>query len=214
MWPIAVGIILAVLLALYRRKKARERTQIMQSAAKQLGWMFSAEAPWNYIAGLDRFTLFNQGHSKHVKNMICGEASGTKAAVFDYIYTTGSGKNSSTHYQTVVYLEPANLNVPYFSLRPEGLMSKVWSAFGYQDIDFGQRPEFSRQYLLRGQDEPAIRQTFNDQLLTFYENYPGTCTDAGGNQLFLFRSGRQFQPQDIQPYVGLALQVMSLLRHY
>lgn len=212
--PFAVGIIIAVLLVLYRRTKARKRTQIMQAAAAQLGWTFSAEAPWNYIPGLDRFTLFNQGHNKEIRNMMYGRASGIKTAVFDYFYITGSGRSAARHYQTVVYLEPANLTLPYFSLRPEGLMSKVLSAFGYQDIDFGQRPEFSRQYILRGQDEPAIRQTFNDGVLSFYESYPGTCTDAGGNQLFLFRSGYEFQSEEIQSYVGLALQAAKLLRPY
>src|SRR5258707_8535392 len=117
MSPIPVALILAFLIALYRKKKANERMQIMQGAAAQLGWPFCAEAPWNYIPGLDRFTLFTQGHSKHIKNMMYGEARGTKAAVFDYIYTTGSGKNSATFYQSVVYLEPASLNLPYFSLR-------------------------------------------------------------------------------------------------
>jgi len=212
--PVAVGIIIAVLLILYRRKQARARTQIMQAAAAQLGWTFSAAAPWYYLPGLDRFTLFNQGHSKQILNMMRGEAGGTKAAVFDYLYITGSGRSTVRHYQTVVYLEPANLTLPYFSLRPERLMTKVLSAFGYQDLDFGQRPEFSRQYVLRGQDEPAIRQTFNDSVLSFYENYSGICTDAGGNQLFLFRGGYEFQPQEIRSYIGLALKVASLLRPY
>jgi hypothetical protein len=214
LWPIVVAFVIVVLVMAYRKERARERTQIMRAAARQLGWTFFAEAPLNYIPGLDRFTLFDQGHGKQIINLMCGEASGTKAAVFDYIYTTGSGKNSSTHYQTVVYLEPLNLVLPYFSLRPEGLMTKVLSAFGYQDIDFGQRPEFSRQYILRGQDEPSIRQTFDDGVLSFYESYPGTSTDAGGNQLFLFRAGYQFQPQEIQSYVGLALQGTNLLRPY
>src|SRR5882724_12882599 len=212
--PVAIGITIAALLILYRRKQARARTQIMQAAAAQLGWTFSAAAPWNYLPGLDRFTLFNQGHNKEIRNMMYGQASGIKTAVFDYVYITGSGRSTARHYQTVVYLEPVNLALPYFSLRPEGLMSKVLSAFGYQDIDFGQRPEFSRQYILRGQDEPAIRQTFNDGELSFYESYPGTCTDAGGNQLFLFRGGYEFQPQEIQSYVGLALKVANLWRPY
>ncbi len=209
--PVAVGIIIAVLLVLFRRKQARVRTQIMQAAAAQLGWTFSAAAPWNYITGLDRFTLFNQGHNKEIRNIMYGQASGIKTAVFDYMYITGSGRSTARHYQTVVYLEPANLALPYFSLRPERLMTKVLSAFGYQDIDFGQRPEFSRQYILRGQDEPAIRRTFNDRILSFYESYPGTSTDGGGNQLFLFRVGYQFQPQEIQGYVGLGLELMKLL---
>jgi hypothetical protein len=214
LWPIAVAFVAVVLVALYRKKKARERMRIMQGAAAQLGWTFAPEAPWNFIAGLDRFALFNTGHSKQIKNMMYGEASGIKAAVFDYIYTTGSGKNSSTHYQSVVYLEPANLRVPFFSLRPENFLHKIITVFGYQDIDFGQRPEFSRSYILRGQDEPAIRQAFNDRLLSFYESYGGTCTDAGGNQLMLFRAGYRFEPHEIQSYIALALNLLSLLPRY
>jgi hypothetical protein len=164
------------------------------------------------IPGLERFALFSSGQGRRITNFMYGEASGIKAAVFDYAYTTGSGKNRQTHYQSVVYLEPGNLSLPYFSLRSENFLLKIFTAFGYQDIDFGQRPEFSRQHILRGQDEPAIRRAFNDRVLSFYENYPGTCTDGGGNQIFLFRAGYHFQPQEIQGYVGLALQIMKLMQ--
>jgi hypothetical protein len=206
--------ILAVFLFIYNRKKERERTEALRVAAAQLRWNFAEAAPLNMIAGLEHFALFNSGHSKEIKNFMYGEASGIKAAVFDYIYVTGSGKNRQTHYQSVVYLEPANLRVPYFSLRPENFLHKIIAAFGYQDIDFGQRPQFSQNYLLRGQDEMAIRQVFNDRLLTFYESYGGTCTDAGGNQLMVFRAGYRFQPQEIQNYIALALNVLSLLPRY
>ena len=59
--PFAAAIVLVILVTLFRRKKARERMQITQAAAVQLGWTFSAKVPWTYIPGLDRFTLFNQG---------------------------------------------------------------------------------------------------------------------------------------------------------
>lgn len=208
---IAVVLGLVVFFIIYSRKKERERTLQLQQAASQLGWNFMPRAALDMIPGAERFALFSQGHSKQIKNMMYGEASGIKAAVFDYVYVTGYGKHQQTHYQSVVYLEPGNLVVPYFSLRPEGVLHKLFSVFGYQDIDFGQRPEFSRRYILRGQDEPAVRQTFNDRLLAFYENYPDTCTDAGGNQLFLFRGGYRFQPQEIQSYVGLGLNILNLL---
>ena len=204
----------AVFLIFYNRRKERERTQQMQMAASQLGWNFAEEAPLNVIAGLERFGLFSQGHSKQIKNMMYGQASGIKASVFDYIYVTGSGKNRQTHYQSVIYLEPGNLNLPYFSLRPESFLHKIFTAFGYQDIDFGQRPEFSKRYILRGQDELGIRQTFNDRLLSFYETYEGTCTDAGGNQLLLFRSGHRYEPHEIQSFIALALNLLNLLPRY
>jgi hypothetical protein len=207
-----IGLFAAI--AIYSWQKQKERTRQLQLTASQLGWSFSAAAPLNMIAGLERFALFNQGHDKRIKNFMYGNASGVKAAVFDYVYVTGSGKNRQAHYQSVVYLEPSYLSVPFFSLRPEGLLYKIFTAFGYQDIDFGQRPEFSRQYILRGPDEPAIRRTFNDGLLSFYENYSGTCTDGGGNQLFLFRGSYRFQPHEIQSYVGLGLSVLNLFPRY
>jgi hypothetical protein len=205
---------LIAIIGIYSWQKDKERTRQLQITAAQLGWSFVPSAPLNMIPGLERFALFNQGRGKQIDNFMYGEASGVKAAVFDYAYVTGSGKNRQTQRQTVVYLEPSDLSLPSFSLRPEGLFSKLLTAFGYQDIDFGQRPEFSRQNILRGPDEQAIRRTFNDGLLSFYEEYPGTCTDGGGNHLFLFRGGYRFQPPEIQGYIGLALKVMNLFPRY
>lgn len=209
-----VIVVLVVFLLIYQNKKEKERTKALEVIAAQLGWSFSATAPMNMIAGLDHFPLFNQGYGKKIKNFMYGQASGVKAAVFDYIYTVGGGKSSHTYFQSVVYLEPANLNLPFFSLRPENFLHKMLGAFGYQDIDFGQRPEFSKHYLLRGQDETLIRQAFNDRVLAFYESYAGTCTDAGANQIFVFRSSQRLEPQEIQGYVGLGLQLTNLLQGY
>src|SRR5258706_7449552 len=155
---------LIAIIAIYSWQKEKERTRHLQLTAWQLGWSFAASAPLNMIAGLERFTLFNQGHGKEIKNFMYGSASGTKAAVFDYLYVTGYGKNRQVHRQSVVYLEPPNFVVPYFSLRPENALLKIFTAFGYQDIDFGQRPELFRRYILRRQDEPATPHTLNDWL--------------------------------------------------
>lgn len=209
-WAFFIG--LAVFLIIYNKRKERERTQALQNLASTLGWSFAVDAPMNMIAGLERFTLFTQGRSRVFKNFMYGQAQGVKAAVFDFIYVTGSGKSQQTHYQTVIYLEPENVALPVFALRPETLFHRMLSALGYQDIDFGQRPEFSKQYILRGQNELAIRQAFDDRVLAFFEGYPGTCMDAGGNQLFLYRAGQRFPPHTIEGYVGLGLQALDLLR--
>jgi len=210
-WALFIG--LAVFLIIYNKRKEKERTQSLQQLAATLGWSFAADAPLTQIAWLDQFTLFSQGRSRQIRNFMYGQAQGVKAAVFDYIYVTGSGKNQQTHFQTVVYLERPNLMLPMFALRPETIFHRMISALGYQDIDFGQRPDFSKQYLLRGQDELAIWQVFNDRLLAFFESYPGTCLDAGGDQLFIFRANYRLQPHEIEGYVGLGLHALNLLRH-
>ena len=88
---VVFGLIAA--LAIYSWQKDKERTLVLQKTAGQLGWSFMATAPLNMIPGLERFALFNQGHGKQIKNFMYGEATGIKAAVVDYIYVTGSGKN-------------------------------------------------------------------------------------------------------------------------
>src|SRR6185503_18223576 len=122
----------------------------------------------------------------------------------------GHGKHRSTHNQSVVYFEPLNVNLPVFSLRPERMVHKIIAVFGYQDIDFGNRPEFSSRYLLRGQNEQAVRTTFTDAALSFYEMNQGSCTDGGGNQLFVFRQGYRVAPLEAQSFVNWATGVKNL----
>ena len=201
---------LVVLIWLHQRKRERERTLGLKSSATLLGWQFAEVVPLNYIPNLERFALFSSGHSKQIKNIMYGESNGVKAALFDYIFTVGHGKHAHTHYQSVAYFEPRNLNLPFFSLRPEGFLHKLITAFGYQDIDFGNRPTFSSQYLLRGTDEPAIRNTFGDHLLAWYETNPGTCTDGGGNQVFIFRQGFRTPPHEVQSFIDRASGAKNL----
>lgn len=201
------GLIVATIVA---RKREQERTRQMVNVASLLGWQFSEAAGLNWIPNLETFALFNQGHSKQIKNAMYGEIDGVKAAVFDYYYVLGSGKNRTTYNQSVVYFEPANLNLPPFSLRPEHAFHKIISAFGYQDIDFGNRPDFSSKYLLRGPDERAVRSIFTDALLGFYEMNEGTSTDGGGNQLFIFRQNRRPAPHETQTFLNWGLQLQRL----
>jgi hypothetical protein len=207
---LAIFLAIVIVAGIVNKRREEERTRALTSVAAFLGWQFSEAAGMNWIPNLEKFALFSHGHSKALKNVMYGEIEGLKAAVFDYYYVTGSGKNRRTYNQSVVYFEPRDLNLPLFSLRPEGVMHKLISAFGYQDIDFGQRPTFSSRYLLRGPDEAAIRTTFSDALLSFYEMNEGSSTDGGGNQLVIFRQNYRLPPQEVQAYVNWALQLKRL----
>ena len=205
-----VIIVLVIAVSAHNRKRARERTEHLRAVANLLGWQFGQEAPMDWIPGMNNFGLFNSGHSKQINNIMYGHTNGVKAALFDYTYTTGSGKNQSTHYQSVVYFESRELKLPVFSLRPENFMHKLISALGYQDIDFGNRPAFSSQYLLRGNEEIAIRSTFHDALLAFYESHPGVSTDGGGNQIFIFREGHHTPPDQIRAFIDWAAALQNI----
>jgi hypothetical protein len=203
-------IALVIVVRSIQTRRAEERTFGLQNAAKLRGWPFVQAVGMDWIPNLDRFALFNQGHTKSITNVMYGEIDGVKTALFDYEYVTGSGKNRSAYNQSVAYFEPPGLSLPLFSLRPENAIYKIMSAFGYQDIDFGNRPEFSKLYLLRGPDEQAIRNTFNEAAFGFYEMNQGTCTDGGGNQLFVFRQSHRAAPLETQAFINWAVGVKNL----
>ena len=208
-----IGLVVGIFL--YNRKRERERTEQLRATAPMLGWQFVDTATFDWIPNLDKFPLFNSGHSKVIRNMLYGELEGLKAALFDYQYTVGHGKHRQTFNQSVVYFEPRDLNLPSFSLRPEHAFHKLAAVFGYQDIDFGQRPTFSSKYLLRGPDEQAIRNTFTDAILNFYETNQGTSTDAGGNQLFIFRANHRAAPHECQSLLNSSAALAQLFaRHW
>src|SRR5215213_4268999 len=175
----ALFIGLIIFLYVRAKRKAEERTRLMQMAAAQTGWTFVPTASFSMFPGLEQFQLFSHGHSKEILNMLYGEVDGMRAAVFDYAYVTGHGKNRHRYYQTVAYYQSGKLSLPLFSVCPENMLHKLIGAFGYQDIDFGNRPEFSSKYLLRGQDENSIRRAFTDRVLSFYEANPGISTEGG-----------------------------------
>ena len=207
---LAVIIAVVVLVTRHARKLEWERTLGLKSSATLLGWQFGEQAPLNYLPNLDKFALFSEGHSKQIKNLMYGETNGVKAALFDYIYVVGGGKHQHTHYQSVVYFELRQLSIPFFSLRPENALHKLIAAFGYQDIDFGNRPTFSSKYLLRGADEQGIRNTFSDAMLNFYEMSQGASTDGGGNQLFIFRQGYRTPPHEAQSFISWGASLQNL----
>lgn len=201
-----------MLLVIYTKKKAAERRQAMQQAAISLGWAFTADAPLSMIPGLEQHHLFSQGHSKKLYNMMYGMMDGARAAIFDYTYTVGHGKHQQTFNQSVVYFQSNSLNLPSFSLRPEGFGHKLISAFGYQDIDFANRPTFSSKYLLRGPDEQAIRRTFQDSVLAYYENNLKLSTDGGGNEIFFYRQHVRVEPLAVRPFLDWGVQMLNLFQ--
>jgi len=137
-------IALAVALIVFGILKARERREAMARLAAELGLEYYPDDPWDLEDKYAMFELFGRGHSRGASNVICGEVDGRAVVAFDYRYTTGSGKNQSTHScQALVMGLP--IVAAGLRMRSESLFDRVASWVGYDDIDF-ESDEFSRRY--------------------------------------------------------------------
>jgi hypothetical protein len=212
-WLLAVGVALAVGIAIYlSRRFEKARQQALHEAAGQLRLSFSPDGDAAFAPRLGAFGLFQEGHSKKLTSLMRGTVDDLEVAIFDYRYTTGGGKHSHTHRQTAQVLGFPGAGVPVFSLRPENVFHKIGGWFGSQDIDFDSRPEFSRAYLLRGPDEDAIRRLFTERVLAYFEAHPGLCLETDGNRLLVYRHDRRVAPEELRDFLALGRQTLEQVR--
>ena len=192
-----VAFILAVAFSIVHHIE-KKRTAALSAVASELGLEFSATKDDKLLERMQIFSLFNRGHSRKMKNVMKAETETANLTIFDYLYTTGGGNSSRTHAQTVVAMESEALNIPNIKLRPEGLFDGVGSALGFQDIDFESHAEFSKSFVLQGQDEGAVRAFFDTELLDFFTEKQGSYVESVPGVFIFFRGGGRRKPQQIR----------------
>jgi hypothetical protein len=165
------GIVIVAVIA--ERRAEKKRTEQLSQLAAEMAFSFEPSGDALLAVGLGRLPLFNRGHSRKTKNVLRKLVRGTEVIVLDHQYTIGHGKSRQTHKQTVVVFHPSDrADLPDFEMRPKSLFHRIGALFGYQDINFESHPKFSKSYLLRGNDESAIRAAFTPAVLEFFEQHP------------------------------------------
>lgn len=174
----------------------RKRREALCGVAVRLGLDFEESDYSLDHSASSRLPLFNHGHSRAYKNIMRGKPDGTSGVILcDYRDTTGWGSNKTTHSQTVAVLNYARGGLPDFELRPENVLHKLGTLFGYQDIDFPESPAFSQGYLLRGKGEEAIRRLFGLNLRQFFEAHPGWSVEGGFDCLAVYLPDKLVAPE-------------------
>lgn len=207
-----LGLIAAIFVV--SRRMARRRTEELQSAAFSLGYDFHEEDP-NLLDGeIGQLPFFRRGRRGRVRNVCRRRVSDGEVLLFDYRYTTGGGKNSSTHRQTVYAVRNEKASIPAFELRPEHIFHKIGGSLGYQDIDFDDSPIFSKAYLVRGEHESAVRSFLTPAARNQMETSWHWTMEGSGPWLILLRAGRRVKTADVDTFLrDCDVLTASLLGH-
>ena len=170
-------IALAAALIVFGILRARRRREAMARLAAELGFEYYPDDPWSLEDKYAMFELFGRGHSRKAANVICGEVDGRAVVAFDYRYTTGSGKNKSTHsYQALVMGLP--ILAAGLRMRTETVFDRLASWVGWDDIDF-ESDEFSRRYHVASEDRRFAYDIFHARLI----EYLLACGQAPGLEM-------------------------------
>jgi hypothetical protein len=209
---IAIALIVGAT-AVWGSVQETKRTKQWQEVAQGLGVDFLGDLS-DVLSRYGHLRLFQVGSSRRVSNALVVDSGEVRVVTGDFQYQTGSGKNRSTQHRTICVLESDTLQVPRVYLRPEvRFFDALGSAFGKQDIDFAEDPQFSTAYVLQGDDEAAIRELFGTDVRAWFAERAGRGFhfEAQGTTL-VFHLGKRVPPQQAPELMDQALQILKLLR--
>ncbi|RKZ10450.1 hypothetical protein DRQ25_02985 [Candidatus Fermentibacteria bacterium] len=188
----------------------RKRTAAWEGVAQRLGATFTPKG--SSVFATFPFQLFNAGSNRKMKNHLQWESEGVTTHLGDYQYTihsyTGRNRTSKTFRQTVCILEKEGLDLPRTYLRRQmALLDWVGNKFGAQDINFEEDTEFSKAFVLKGDEVrtpqivgPELRQHLLQSRKAF------KTIEMNGNALMM-NFGKRRKPEEYADLVALAMPV-------
>ncbi|MBI3467424.1 MAG: hypothetical protein HY000_30820 [Planctomycetes bacterium] len=188
---VAIVATVACLAHLYEKK----RSAALKALAESMSLPFFPHGDLSLVQTLSSFPLFAQGRNKTISNMIHGDTEDTDLAIFDYCFTTGSGKHKHTTRQTVVYFDSRRLSLTDFAVRPEGLFQKLGKIVGLDDIDFEDSPRFSSAFWLQGSNAAEVRKLFRSEVVQWFEKRLAVSAEGSGSRLILYQAARRTAPE-------------------
>ena len=205
-WMFASVAAVVLLLIAVETWRERRRTQGLRDAAFRLGLNFLETDPTLEAAEFRSLPLFQKGHSHRIWNIV----RGSDELIFGYRYTTGGGRSSSTHTQTVYASRVAGRNLPRFELKPERLFDRIKAALGGQDIDFEEDPDFSKGYRLQGSDEAEVRRVFGMAVRAQLRTEGGWAIEGDGEWLVVYQRSKRARPDDLTGFLQRMRRIAAL----
>jgi hypothetical protein len=198
----------------------KQRTKKFKQVAEEMGFIFHpkvrdhrADKSFDLRMAVSAFDRFSKGHSPKIRNMLHRVSEQVEVGIFDYQCTIGRGKGSRTDRESLIYFSSPGLDLPLFSIRPEGLFDKVGTVLGSQDINFESDQtgaEFSKKYLLRGKDEQKVRELFTPEVLDFFAGQDGVSAEGRRSRLIIYRDGERLKPEDTPAFLEEGLKMFRL----
>ena len=208
---IFVMIALIVVVAIAGHLAARKRREAMAALAGRLGFRFSPRRSRALARRYDFMDKLRAGRNRYAHNVLSGTYQGHDVVVFDYHYQTGSGKNTHHHHLSFFILQMP-IMCPELTIGPEGVLSKIAQAVGYDDIDF-ESHEFSRRFCVRCRDKKFAYDVCHAQMIEYLLANDDLTVEIDANAMAIWFDSR-LSPQQIEPNLGRLVALRSLMPDY
>ncbi|GAB5551916.1 MAG: hypothetical protein Sapg2KO_15070 [Saprospiraceae bacterium] len=192
------------------------REQRFQSLAKTNGWDYQVEGNQE-TSYLQYFQFFETRPIERKSNVISGTYTDQNIPWVISDITFDEGALMATEvYKTTVQIIHLPAVIPLFILEKEHFLDKLFDRVmemsGQRDIDFQLFTKFSKKFLLKGENEAAIRSFFTPALIEFLEQEDIYHIESNGDALLLFKYLRPAKAEELQKMLDFAQKLLGIIQ--
>ena len=195
--------------------KLSQRQKRLRNLATEKGYQYSSQVDWNTMY-LKKFHFFEIRPIERKYNCLKGTFKDTNISweIADVTFNEGNAFTAETFNTTLMILK-LNRKLPVFTMEKEELLGKIFDrvmAFtGYKDIDFDMYPDFSKKFLLMGNNEAEIRSFFTEDIIHFFENQQIYHLESNGEALIIFDKIKLARTDETVEFIDYGKKLASLL---
>ena len=198
----AIAVVLGI--AVYRG--ASRRRDAFRTVANEMSLEFRPDFT-ELIADLSAGGVLRRGRSHRVKNVLVGTRGSLRVALADLSYMTGSGSGLLSHTESICVLRGHGLGLKTFVVHgsPPALA-------GDSGLRFADDPEFSRSYVLQGEDEEATRMLFGPEVRTHLLKLTDRPVRIeGGDEMLMLAHRPLVPPTELCALLAQTTKLLELL---
>ncbi|MCB9186146.1 MAG: SulP family inorganic anion transporter [Flavobacteriales bacterium] len=191
------------------RQTLTSRQQKLQSLAEEVNWQFDPSVAL-FIKDLDSFHLLRHKSIDRAYNKVSGNFNNAQVIIQDIDFHEGEFQTKVTGQSTVAIIGLTN-TIPLFTIEKEYLFDRIAALAGFDDIDFKNFKKFSNTFRLKGEDEPAVRDFFSNDLIRFLEENLPYRLESNGHQILLIGKERPMSLGEIENLLEFTKNLIRVL---
>jgi len=195
--------------------KLSQRQKRLRNLATEKNYQYASQVDWN-TDYLKKFHFFEIRPIERKYNCLKGTFKDLDVSweIADITFNEGQAFAAETFNTTLMVLK-LNKKIPVFTMEKEAVLEKIFDrvmAFtGYKDIDFEMYPDFSKKFLLMGNNESEIRSFFTDEIIRFFENHQIYHIESNGEALVIFDKIKLARTDETIAFIDYGKELATLL---
>lgn len=195
--------------------KLSSRQIRLQNLANENDYQYSSQIDYNTIY-LKKFNFFEIRPIERKSNCLKGTFKGLDVPweITDVTFSDGAAFTAETFNMTLIVLK-LNKKIPVFTMEKEGVFEKIFDRVmaytGYKDIDFEKYPDFSKKFLIMGNNETEIRSFFTNEIIRFFERHQIYHLESNGEALVIFDKIKLARTDETVAFIDYGKELTAII---